>query len=277
MIKKIVIMSAVVLGVGAVVGYAGGPFKYARTWVSSKMKSAEANVPTELKLQHAREEVEKLGPEVRRCMLVIAEQQDEVEQLQKRIAKSQEQLASQQNSILKLRNDLKNESATYVYAGHAYSQQEVRSDLKLRFKRYKEAQESLKSDQLILAAHLKTLRANEKRLDDMIAAKKKLEVRIAQLEARNKVLQAAKVTSELEFDDSHLSRTRKLLRSIDKEMNVDEAMLRQEGKLNAGAIPVEAKPAQIDTEDITKEIDSFFKSNGAGSEVVSAKKLIPVK
>eukprot|EP00913_Durusdinium_trenchii_P028275 g26503.t1 len=234
------------------------------------MKSAEDNVPLELKLQHAREEVEKLGPEVRRCMHVIAEQQVEVEQLERKVNRHQKELASQEHAILKLRNDLKSDNATYVYAGHAYSEGEVRSDLKLRFTRFKAAQETLNRDRQILAARRKTLVANERRLDEMIAAKKQLEVQIEQLEARNKALEAAKVTSELEFDDSHLARTRTLLRKIDKEMNVDETLLRQEGKMNAGSIPVNAKPVEIETEDITNEIDTYFKGNGTNPQITPA-------
>lgn len=269
MVKKLVVVTAVVLGVGTVISYAGGPFKYARTWVASQLNCAEDNIPVDLKIKHAREEVDKLGEEVRRSMRVIAEQQVDVGELQRKVALREKRLAGEQMAILKLRTDLNTENATYVYAGHAYTEGEVRSDLKIRFQRFKVDQESLKRDQQILAARRKTLIANEKRLQNMISAKKQLEVQIEQLEARNKAVQAAKVTSELEFDDSQLAHARTLLRKIDKEIEVDETLMRQEGRLSAGSIPVNVKPAEIETEDITKSIDAFFNAN---AQVVSAKK-----
>lgn len=272
MIKKIVVLSVVLLGVGAVLSYAGGPFKYARTWVSSKMKSAEEQVPLDLKIQHAKDEVEKLAPDVRKCMQVIAEQQVEVERLARQNARREQELVRQETAIHKLRNDLKLGNETYVYSGHAYSANEVRSDLKLRFERYKAARESLQRDHQILAARKKSLAANEKRLDEMLAAKKQLEVQIEQLEARWKTLQAAQTTSELEFDDSQLSRTKALIRKLDKELDVRDKMLAADGKL-AGLIPVETKPVEIETEDVTREIDSYFnKGETTNKQVVSAPK-----
>jgi hypothetical protein len=272
MIKKLVILSAVVFGVGAVISYAGGPFKYARTWVVTTMHSAEANVPIDLKIKHARKEVKELGPEVRRCMHMIVEQQVDVEQFQRKVARHELELVNQEMAILKLRNDLKTENATFVYAGHAYTEGEIRTDLEVRFERFKADKESLQRDRQILAARRKTLIANEKRLGAMVSARKQLEVQIEQLEARNKAIQAAKVTSELEFDDSRLAQTRTLLRKIDKEIKVDETLLRQEGSISAGLIPVNTKPVEIETEDITRKIDSFFKTKGPAGQVVSAKK-----
>lgn len=272
MIKKLVIVSGLLFGVGAVISYAGGPFKYARTWVATKIQTAEDNVPLSLKIQHARQEVENLGPEVRRCMHVIAEQQVDVERMQQRLNRNQEELAGQELAIHKLRNDLKTDNATFVYAGHAYSEGEIRSDLKLRFARYRTAEGSLKRDQQILSARKTALVTNEKRLEEMLNAKKQLEVQIEQLEARNQALVAAQESSELDFDDTQLSRTKMLIRKIEKELDVKTRVAKVDAK-SMGLIPVNTKPAEIETEDITQEIDSFFNKNVAkNAQIVSAKK-----
>ena len=274
MLKKLVVLSVVIFGVGAVISYAGGPFKYARTWVASQMKSAEDQIPLDLKIQHAKAEVEKLGPDVRKCMQVIAEQQVDVERMQKQNTRREQELVRQESAILQLRADLKRGDETYVYAGHNYSSNEVHSDLKLRFTRFLSAKETLKRDQQILTARRKSLVANEKRLDEMLVAKNQLEVQVEQLEARWKTLQAAQVTSELEFDDSQLSRTKTLIRKLDKELEVRDRMLAADGKLD-GMIPVESKPLEIETVVVTKEIDSYFKKGSASDGQISlAKKSI---
>ena len=261
MIKKLVIAGLILVGGYTLVALVGGPFKYVRTWVAAKMQSAEDQVPLDLKIQHARDEVEKLGPDVRKCMHVIAQQQVDVEHFQAQITRRSSDLVTQEAAILRLRDDLKRGDTSYVYAGSTYSSAEVRSDLRLRFGRYKTAQESLRRDRQIVAARRKSLIANEKRLDEMLAARKQLEVQIEQLEARWKTLQAAQTTSELEFDDSQLSRTKTLIRQLSKELDVRDKMLSADGKLS-GLIPVESsKSAKINTIDITDEVDTFFKTD----------------
>lgn len=261
MLKKLMWGGVLFASLTALVCFGPTPFSYVRTWVASWKKSAEANVPLDLKIKHAREEVDRLGPEIRKCMQLIAEQQVEVEQLQQNIADRRRELQHQKTALLRLRNDLKRGENTYVYAGQTYRASEVRQDLVLRFDRYRTLEASLKRDETILAAKQKSLKANERRLEEMLAAKKQLEVQLEQLEARWKTLQASQAGSELRFDDSQLARTKALIRRISKELDVRDKMLAAEGKVS-GLIPVDRKPAEIPVSDITRQIDEHFGDTG---------------
>jgi peptidoglycan hydrolase CwlO-like protein len=272
MLKKLVIAGVLVACVGSLVAFGGRPFSYARTWVASWKKSAEDRIPLDLKIKNAREEVEKLGPEIRKCMRVVAEQQVDVEQMDARIAKHQTELKNQELAILKLRNDLKTGEASYVYAGQSYMASEVRQDLAVRFDRFRDAEESLSRERKILAAKKKAMRANERRLDEMMAAKKELVVQIEQLEARWKTVQAAQEASEIEFDDSQLSRTKTLIAKINKELEVRTKLLSADGKMDTGTIPVNTKPANIPVVDVTKSVDEYFAKRNGGSVAVAASK-----
>ena len=268
MMKKLVIGGVVFAVLGSLVAFGGRPFSYARTWVASWKQNAEDNVPLELKIQHAREEVEKLGPEIRKAMRVIAEQQVDVENLKESIAKRESEVRHHETVLLHRRNDLKRGEASYVYAGRNYLPSEVRADLVVRFDRIRTAEASLKRDAKILAAKERAVKANERRLDEMLTAKKQLAVQIEQLEARFRTLQAAKATSEIEFDDTHLSRTKTLLKKIDKQLDVEDKMLASEGKIT-GLIPADNKPTEIPATDVTKEIDDYFaKRKGKSLKVV---------
>ena len=262
MFKKLVITSMIVGTLGALVAFGGRPFSYARTWITDWKKNAEANVPLDLKIKHAREEVAKLGPDIRKCMHVIAEQQVEVEEMEERIVKRQDQLKTDELAIHKMRNDLKSGDTQYVYSGVSYKASEVRKDLALRFERFRTFEEAVKRDAKILEAKKKAVKANERRLEQMMAAKKQLEVQIEQLEARWKTVQAAEATSDLEFDDSHLSQTKSLIRKLNKEIDVRTKVMATEGKMN-GQIPVDVKQDRIPVTDVTKSIDDYFsKRNG---------------
>jgi peptidoglycan hydrolase CwlO-like protein len=271
MLKKLVIAGVLVGTVGSLVAFGGRPFSYARTWVVSWKKNAEDRVPLDLKIKHAREEVDKLGPEIRKCMRVVAEQQVDIEQMDARVARHQKELKEQELAILKLRNDLKSGEPSYVYAGQSYMASEVRKDLAVRFDRFREAEESLGRERKILAAKRKSLRANERRLDEMMAAKKQLVVQIEQLEARWKTVQAAQEASEIEFDDSQLSRTKTLIAQINKELEVRTKLLAADGKMDTGTIPVNTKPADIPVVDVTKGVDEYFaKRNGSNGRITVA-------
>lgn len=272
MLKKLVIAGVLVACVGSLVAFGGRPFSYARTWVASWKKSAEDSIPLDLKIKNAREEVDKLGPEIRKCMRVVAEQQVDIEQMDARVARHQKELKEQELAILKLRNDLKSGEPSYVYAGQSYMASEVRKDLAVRFDRFRDAEESLNRERKILAAKKKSLRANERRLDEMMAAKKQLVVQIEQLEARWKTVQAAQEASEIEFDDSQLSRTKTLIAQINKELEVRTKLLAADGKMDTGNIPVNTKPAEIPLVDVTKSVDDYFAKRNGGKITVAASK-----
>jgi len=263
MLKKLVIGGAIVATLGALVAFGGRPFSYARTWVASWKQNAEDNVPLDLKIKHAKEEVAQLGPEIRKCMHLITEQQVELEDLQDRIKKHRVEVKKQELAIKRMRDDLKTGESSYVYAGQTYRASEVRKDLAMRFDHFRAAEESLKREVQILEAKKKALKANERRLEEMLAAKKQLEVQIAQLEARHRTLESAKASSEIEFDDSHLARTKTLIRKIEKELDVQTKLLAAEGKLT-GNIPVNEKPASIPVTDVTKDIDEYFAKRDGG-------------
>lgn len=265
MCKKLIISLIVLAVLIPPLAYGGGPFKHIRnaaryvwTGLTSWSKDVEDNVPLDLKIKHAREQVVQLGPDIRRCLQQIARQQVDIEELQQGIARRRLELERQKSALLKLRNDLKRGEEHYVYAGHTYSAAEVRRDLALRFDRYRTLEEALKRDEAILAARKKALQANERRVEEMLAARKQLEVQIEQLEARWKTLQAAQSATDLEFDDSQLAQTKMLIRKISRELDVRDKMLAANGNLS-GVIPVdEKKPLHIPLADVTKQIDEHF-------------------
>jgi hypothetical protein len=119
-----------------------------------------------------------------------------------------------------------------------------------------------------LKAREKSLRAHEQKLDEMLAAKKDLEVQVEQLGARVKTLQAAETVSTLEIDDSELTRVKKLIRELNKQLDVKEKMLDAEGKF-VGLIPVESTATEMPAEKITEEIDAYFNTKQPSAEAPS--------
>ena len=135
-------------------------------------------------------------------------------------------------------------------------------DLSTRFERFKVAETALKRDQQLLDARREALRANQDKLDGMLTAKKELEIKLEQLDARMRTIAAAESVSELEFDDSRLSRAKSLIRGLNKQLDVKERLLDAEGRFT-GLIPVDPT-TEKDAAELGSEIDAYF---GDGSEL----------
>ena len=253
------LVTAAIVTVGGYLIFERDAFSYLRTWGASVRESVKGEVPIEFEVERAREMVEKLVPDIRDCMHVIAEQQVDIEYRAAEIASKENGMVRQRSNILTLRGDLDSGNSTFEYASRRYSCDDVKRDLALRFERYKTAEDSLRRDRQIVAAHQKSLIANEQKLDALLVSKQELEVKIEQLEARLKTVRAAEAASTLEFDDSRLARAKKLIRELNKQLDVKEKELDTHGKFT-GLIPVDAQP-EPSIEDVTIEIDAYFKKS----------------
>ncbi|MGE3313587.1 MAG: hypothetical protein AB7O26_00640 [Planctomycetaceae bacterium] len=256
MIKKAILGSMAFIAVGAFL-FGRDLCSYARTAGKHVRGAVKSEVPIEFEIERARAMVEQLIPEIRESMHVIAEQQVDIEHMTKDVDRKCGELARQKEAMMSLKADLEKGGATFQYASRSYTPNEVKHDLAQRFTRYKGADETLKRDREILLARQKSLRAHEQKLDEMLVAKKDLEVQVEQLEARMKTLQAAETVSSLEIDDSELTRVKKLIRELNKQLDVKEKMLDAEGKF-VGLIPVESAAPEPPVENVTEEINAYF-------------------
>ena len=95
----------------------------------------------------------------------------------------------------------------------------------------------------------------------MLTARRQLEVDIENLEARLKMVEVAQTTSEFNFDDSHLARTRELVQDIDTRIAVAERLINAETIFH-DRIPLD-KPA---AEDVSNQISEYFETMGSETE-----------
>lgn len=264
MFKKILIGSAIAVGLGVFVFGRDGA-SYLRTGCRNVRQAVKAEVPVEFEIERARTLVDQLVPDIRQCMHVIAEQQVDIEHMTVAIARKDNELSKQKDTILTLKTDLGSGKSTFTYASHKYTSGDVKRDLANRFERYKAAEEMLSADRKILAAREQTLVANSEKLDGLMQAKKELEVKLEQLQARLHTVKAAEAVSQLAIDDSNLSHARKLIDDLNKQLDVKQRVLDAEVKFT-GLIPVEKSASTVPV-DIDQQIDAYFGSPANAAEV----------
>ncbi|MEX0977465.1 MAG: hypothetical protein WDZ48_01350 [Pirellulales bacterium] len=229
-------------------------------WMKDSIKS---QVPVEFEIERARRMVKNLVPDIRRNMHVIAQEEVEIERLDKEIGKTQETMTREKAEIMKLKGDLATVQPVYHYAGRTYSVAQVKVDLANRFERYKTHDATLASLGDIQTARRASLDAARQKLENMLAAKRQLEVDVEQLEAQFKMVEVAQTLSEHNIDDSQLGRVKELISDIRTRLKVAERLAST--PIVDGEIPVSMPEGS--TEDIVNQVTEYFTLDVEPTEV----------
>lgn len=270
--KSLVLGGAAVLGLALLFGRSG--WSYVSTAYDWVCQSAKDSVPIEFEIKRAHKMIKDLDPEIRKSEHLIAKEEVEVERLAKSVDKNTTDLAKDETHIMQLKNDLERGDSTFVYASKGgttktYSAKQVRTDLTSRFERFKVKEATTDKLSQILAARQRGLEAAREQLTAMRSAKRQLEVEVENLEAKLKMVEVAKTSSELNIDDSHLARTRELISEISTRIEVQARVLDADTKLN-DEIQLDV-PAVNKDEDITKQINDYFSKDRPESLVKTDK------
>jgi predicted nucleic acid-binding Zn-ribbon protein len=205
-------------------------------------------------LKRAREEIRRLQPEIERNMHAIAEVEVEVAKLERHVRKAEDRLAKDRNDIIRLKDDLDSGSEYFVYANRNYSATQVQTDLTRRFDQFKTQEATLISKNQQLEAKRRMMLAARDKLEGMLAAKSQLEVDVENLDARLKMIEVAQTTSDFNFDDSKLSRTKELVEQVRTRIEVAEKLVNADLEYY-DRIPLD--DSDIDR-DITEEVADYF-------------------
>lgn len=257
MIKKGLFVGAgVLLLAGLFIGR--DAISYVTTSVGQVHRRVKDTVPVDFEIARVRQMIKELEPEVRENMHRIAREEVEVAKIERELEQTEQQLAKSQGEIIRLKDDLATGNSHFVYVGRSYTADRVRADLANRFEHFKTSKATVEQMTKILEARRNCLDAAREKLDGMLAAKQQLEVEVENLEARSKMVEVAQTTSEFNFDDSQLSRTRELIDDISSRLEVTEKLLNQNIELQ-GRIPLEGSPA--DQENIVDTVTQYFEGD----------------
>lgn len=263
MTKKILMVTGGVVLAGLLV-FGTGLLSYVRTTAHVAKETLEDNVPIDFQIERARQLIRDLEPEIRKNMHVIAKEEVEIARLEKQITEAEGGLVQDKTQILRLKTDLANDQPVYEYAGKSFTVEQVRLDLANRFERYKTADATLASLQEIHAARESSLDSARKKLTEMMAARRQLEVEVENLEARLKSIEVAKAANNLEFDDSRLGRAKELVSDLKARLEVTEKLVQSEG-YNPGEIPLD----EPSTSNIVDEVTAYFTEKPAEGSVAN--------
>lgn len=265
MIKKgLLVGGALVLLLGLFFGR--DAMSYTRTSLGWVQQSVRDSLSIDFEINRAHEMIKNLDPEIHRNMHLIAKEEVEVKGLRDHVAEAESLLSKHKADIERLTSDLQRGDSTFVYCGKSYTPKQVELDLTRRFEQFKVKEATLSKLRQVLAARENGLIAGREKLKAMQAAKSRMEVDVANLEARLEMVKVAQSTSEFNFDDSRLSRTKQLVKDIGARIDVAEKLVNAETTY-PGQINLEETPAS----DITEQITQYFEESKEADDTVAVK------
>jgi peptidoglycan hydrolase CwlO-like protein len=198
---------------------------YTRCGVNWLRESASDAMPLEWELKRARQMIGDLKPEISDNAKRIARERIEVARLQEQLETTEQSLAKARGDIERLSGDLEGGDQHFTYAGRTYTSVQVKEDLANRFKRFKTRRATADKLQQMLSARQSALASAEQRMEELLGARRQLEVEVENLQARVAALRVAQTASEFSIDDSQLSHTRQLLDEISTRIQQEEETL----------------------------------------------------
>lgn len=257
MIKKVLLGSALAVGCGGLL-LGTSSFSYIKTGYTSLRDSIKEQIPIEVEIKRARDMIADLKPEIADNLKLIAREEVEVAKLQREVNSKQVSLVKSKDAILKLKEDVQSGVKYVVYRGKKYNIDQVRQDLGDRFKHHQTLEATAEKLAKILEAREKNLMGARRKLDEMLAAKRELEVQVENLQARLTMVEVAQAGSQFVVDDSALGSVRKVLDDISTRIDVAEKLVQVYD--DCGSVPVHEEASN---EDLVEQISDYFSRGDA--------------
>lgn len=256
MLRKVIkfgLLGLVGAGVLGVVVFGREAHSYFHSSFKSLREAATESVPIEFQLRRARDMVEQIIPEMHANIRLIAQEEVEIAGLQADIEESHTSLADEQKRVKKLRCALETDTPQFTFAGLNYSREQVKEDLARRFDRVKEAEVILAGKQRLLETRQQSVSAARQMLERTRSQKVQLEDQIESLESQHRLIAAASVGSKVQFDNSKIAQTEKLIGDIRKRLDVAERVLAHEATF--------VQPIMVDVieeKDLLAQVDEYL-------------------
>ncbi len=264
MCKKVTLGVLGLMLVGGLL-FGGKVIPYVQTAFHKVKSSAQDSVPISFQIDAAKAQLSKIDPEIKQMVWQIAKEKAQVKKLAARLNKQEGQLSTQYKEMMTLREHVSSGEEFYVGTnGKAYTNERVEEDLRHRFAMYQTAEKTRDKSAQILKLRESSLDSAIAKLDEAKKQQRELEVQIENLAARHRMNEVVSTASQINIDNSQLSKTRQMLEDIDARLAAEEEMMNLIPKYT-GQIPVGSEEYSTDT-DIMEEMDAYFDKSDSKDE-----------
>jgi len=140
---------------------------------------------------------------------------------------------------------------------HRYTSERIRRKLQADFDGYKRLEGHLKGQIKLLEAKEISLKGTQDQLAKVISKKREFELRLAQLEAEEEMLQVARIGNKVQLDDSRATQIEAALSEIEHRLNVQRHQIELvNGEFAKDIIPAPRTPPATDVGGIRQYLEN---------------------
>lgn len=258
--KTIVVVTLVGLAITAFV-FGTDMLSYLRSSTTSMQRAVKDAIPVDFELQRARDLLEEIIPEMHANIKLIAREEVEIAALTSDITQSEKLLQEEQQRLAKIRQKYDNHYAALNSHETSPDRRSLLQKLSQRFDRFKEAQVVLESKRRLLQSREQSLDAAMGMLEKTRSQKELLAGKIETLQSQYRLVQASSVGSKIQFDDTKLAQTEKLINQIKKRLDVAERILAHESRF-VDSTPID----EISETELLEQMDQYFTPSDATAQ-----------
>ena len=214
MVKKGLVGAALASGALFLVFGTSAP-SYVKTAFHKVRHGVKGAVPPQFEIERAREAINDLKPMFDQNKETLARAEVEAENLEGEVSTMQANLDQAKKTILAMQNKLK--TGEFRLTGHiADTADNLKAELANRLDHYDYTFDTLKQKHEVLEAKRRIIKAAHEQLENLRSQKSLLLAKLAKIEARLRVLEAAQTKNEFNFDGSTLSRAKETIAELEK-------------------------------------------------------------
>lgn len=225
---------------------------YVKTAFHKVRQNAQGAVPIQFEIDRARQELDGLKPAIEENIENLARAQEDVKDLKGEIVAFQSNLDREQREMLALRRELG--AGDVRRTGFSYSGEDVKKDLTGRLDHVRQSKRTLAEMEKTLKLREQAVVSAKQQLEAFVLQKKTLETQVDEIEARQKAIDAARVSDEFRFDNTALGRVKQTIKDLRKRQNIMVNTAELHGRYVDKQVPTGVEPIR----DVLKEIDSEF-------------------
>ncbi len=221
---------------------------YVKAFFSHVRKNVHANVPVEVQIEKARQEIAALEPAIHTGIEALAKAEVEVEDLGRQIVVHRDNLKVQEKQLVALRDTMDN---GYRRTDGTDRSRDLQAAAARHLDKFKHHKQLLADKEETLKLKQQQVDAAKATLEKMMDQKKLLASKVEQIETRLKQIQATEASNEFSLDDTALSKAKNSVTELEKRLDQMAKVAEYEGRLVDKDLPVLIEPAR----DVAREID----------------------
>jgi chromosome segregation ATPase len=227
-----------------------------RAWWRDGKNLVQNSVPIPNEIERLKAEIERLDNVYRNQFDPVAREMQAVDKLTEEIAEIEKRLAKHKSDIHTMKTDLESGATKITYGDFTWPRERIEKELARRFDAYQTCEKGLEAKKDLLEAKKEKLASAMKKLEEMKNAKFLMMAEVDRLETDYANVVNAQEKTNLQIDDSDLSRIKSSLARLKDRIQFEKKKCELAGQFIDTKVKVTTE--KVEKRDLIKEIDKYF-------------------